>query len=44
MSGRITDLAVYESNPRSLRRHRARQRVEATNAGTTFEAQFRIRG
>ena len=45
MSGRITDLAVYESNPAIFYVGTAHGGVwKTTNAGTTFEAQFQDQG
>ena len=45
MSGRITDLAVYESNPSIFYVGTAHGGVwKTTNAGTTFEAQFQDEG
>jgi photosystem II stability/assembly factor-like uncharacterized protein len=45
MSGRITDLAVYESNPSIFYVGTAHGGVwKTTNAGTTFEAQFQDQG
>src|ERR1700748_2169083 len=45
MSGRITDLAVYESNPAIFYVGTAHGGVWKTiNAGTTFEAQFQDQG
>ena len=45
MSGRITDLAVYESNPSIFYVGSAHGGVwKTTNAGTTFEAQFQDQG
>ena len=45
MSGRISDLAVYESNPAIFYVGTAHGGVwKTTNAGTTFEAQFQDRG
>jgi photosystem II stability/assembly factor-like uncharacterized protein len=45
MSGRITDLAVYEPNPSIFYVGTAHGGVwKTTNAGTTFEAQFQEQG
>jgi len=45
MSGRISDLAVYESNPAIFYVGTAHGGVwKTTNAGTTFEAQFQEQG
>src|ERR1700733_1470894 len=45
MSGRITDLAVYEANPSIFYVGTAHGGVwKTTNAGTTFEAQFQNEG
>jgi photosystem II stability/assembly factor-like uncharacterized protein len=45
MSGRITDLAVYEANPSIFYVGSAHGGVwKTTNAGTTFEAQFQDQG
>ena len=45
MSGRISDLAVYESNPAIFYVGTAHGGVwKTTNAGTTFEAQFQDQG
>jgi photosystem II stability/assembly factor-like uncharacterized protein len=45
MSGRISDLAVYESNPSIFYVGTAHGGVwKTTNAGTTFEAQFQDQG
>ena len=45
MSGRITDLAVYESNPSIFYVGTAHGGVwKTTNGGTTFEAQFQDQG
>src|SRR4029077_5445557 len=45
MSGRITDLAVYEPNPSIFSVGTAHGGVwKTTNAGTTFEAQFQDQG
>ena len=45
MSGRITDLAVYESNPAIFYVSTAHGGLwKTTNAGTTFEAQFQDQG
>ncbi len=45
MSGRITDLAVYESNPAIFYVGTAHGGVwKTTNAGTTFEPQFQDQG
>ncbi|HEY2152131.1 MAG TPA: hypothetical protein VGH34_15090 [Vicinamibacterales bacterium] len=45
MSGRISDLAVYESNPSIFYVASAHGGVwKTTNAGTTFEAQFQDQG
>lgn len=45
MSGRISDLAVYESNPSIYYVGTAHGGVwKTTNAGTTFEAQFQNQG
>ncbi len=45
MSGRITDLAVYEANPSIFYVGTAHGGVwKTTNAGTTFEAQFQDEG
>jgi len=45
MSGRISDLAVYEANPAIAYVGTAHGGVwKTTNAGTTFEAQFQDQG
>src|SRR4029453_18420805 len=45
MSGRISDLAVYEANPAIFYVGTAHGGVwKTTNAGTTFEAQFQDKG
>src|SRR6476620_12712589 len=45
MSGRITDLAVYEANPSIFYVGTAHGGLwKTTNAGTTFEAQFQDEG